>query len=616
MKSRFFVIAIVLVLFVILLSGCTKKGSLQDVLGNKGNSGSGGTGGSSDGSSGSTGGTGGTGTQTNPTFETKLRDCVALDTAGKIDECLLDLGKREKNDVVCNRVVLISQDRCFYQIGTDVKDDFICGKIVNGDTKNDCLKSVGLATGKEETCDKISNKGYRDECMLNSAIKNAEGDTCGKIFAPDSRDSCYRQVAVKARDAFLCDNVKQGDKDSCYLSVPGKLPGEICAKLNDVVKRVDCFVKADNIPIEEVNCTDFTDTNSTVNCSLWYSKKTGDADYCYNIKDARKTHCLEVVVDIYPDSETCGKIQSTDTTVKNLCVIKAAVIEKEIGACENIKGNSSLKRKCKIDVAVELGDTELCYSSPGDIGGSDDCLSRIALAQRDLSLCEDIRTDRAYFWCYADIALNFSAPDVCEKAPRDNLKLFPYPAKEYCYNEYAVATEDTTICNNITFSAYKAECKQKIGNLLKCVDNDGVCEEDICSVLNDNDCKSPTYCEADSECNDNKSSTKDTCSIAEKKCKFETINECANGDHYCPAFCTYEGSPGATIIDEETEKTNEDADCIPTCEQKGGIVCAEEKTCLDPIRGTTTEFTKDSCCQPDTTDPETSEIIEYCVTTE
>jgi hypothetical protein len=73
-------------------------------------------------------------------------------------------------------------------------------------------------------------------------------------------------------------------------------------------------------------------------------------------------------------------------------------------------------------------------------------------------------------------------------------------------------------------------------NISYCKDSDGCCAS-ACTWKTDNDC-SLAPCRQDSGCNDQDTSTNDSCE-SNRTCSFTPIIWCETGDNYCPDNCTF-----------------------------------------------------------------------------
>tara|TARA_Y100000310_G_C20689137_1_gene821049 strand:+ start:2125 stop:4245 length:2121 start_codon:yes stop_codon:yes gene_type:complete len=580
MKKEQLLLAALGIIFLILLlstSGClTKKTTLQDRFATRGND---------DNTNTDNTGTGDNGLTDDQTavqdIANLVDECLLENNDAKADSCLIELAKDKKNDIPCEKIVLLSKDRCYLEVGVLSEDDSICGKIEVITVREECLSEVGLETNNASTCAKIiSSQEKRDECYDNSGRINKASDTCANIFNSTTRDGCYISVAGSTSDYSFCNSVSlrktsEGiQRDLCYEASGEQLNGEICATIVSEEFRAECFQDATNTPSVRIDCNSFEDTNSINNCTNWYASYSGDITLCYDLESDEIEACLIESITTNPNVYNCGEIQNAHYKVRNDCYKETAISELDENICQSITGNSRLKKECVKEIAIAKEDVDLCFGL--NTGDKDDCISKIAAQTNDFTLCEKISTDRAYFKCYVNIALGFDAPEICEKAERSELRIHPYTGMEHCYKEYAIQTQDTEICDRITYSFFTQECKDAVEVELVCQDFDGVCDRNYCNIENDVDCIRGFSCQSNSDCNDNKVSTNDSCNTTTKICTYTPIEGCINNDNYCSTQCTFIGDPDAIIQDPNTGETNEDDDCIDPNE-----LCLTDANCDD-----------------------------------
>jgi len=571
-KRNLLIFVTVSFILLMLFSGClTKKQSLTDRYGNKI---------SDDTNAPITSPNNNQPTVEEITFQDKMQKCLEEETEIKKDNCLIDLAKSEKTDAPCEKITYIPKDTCFYNAGIASEKTESCGKIKDTQTKEKCLKEVGISTSDSKACDKIvSNRTYKDECYLSVAEDNPTPEICAKIFDKTNQEDCYINYVKLAKDLSYCLEVSKTKtsegirRDFCYENSNLILYGEDCFELIDEEYRADCFSKADNKPSKKIFCEIFNDTASIENCSTWYATYSGDIALCYDLNESNRINCINNAIDQNLTLAQCRIIESKDYTLRNNCYKSVAIREKDEKICEEINSNSNTKTECIMDVAIKTKNVDLCseiiLSKRAHI---DLCIRNVALEAENYSFCEKIITDQAYSRCYSELALNFGVSKICTEAKRTELQRLPYEGKEYCLEEFAIGTEDESVCDEISQSALKEKCKEEVELAIICKDNDGICDENYCSFINDNDCKSPNYCTTDSDCSDYTIATKDTCNGATNSCVYTMITECISNDRYCPSRCTYVGDPLG-----EADET--DSDCVAPCLINGGEICAEGFSC-------------------------------------
>ncbi|MCR4369205.1 MAG: hypothetical protein NUV67_04840 [archaeon] len=533
-----------------------------------------------------------------------VAECKTRGNIAKIDTCLINLAKEYKTIGPCNDLGLLPSDRCYQSVAQVSGNDAHCAIIADLELKSECFRDIGIKNRNAEICGKIlADQEYRDECFDSVARANSDQKACASVFAPDTRDQCYLAVAQRTRTTSFCHLVSPSRengtylRDSCYKASGTVLLGEVCAVLLDENKRAECFEDARDIPIDAgaINCGSFSDTNSERNCNYWLGSYAGDFNACYELSGATFTNCMNNAVKVSPTAEKCGLIKNSDYDLRNECYKNAAITALDENQCDNILSNSRVREKCLLEIGVAKNDEIICQTiGRSNITWKHECLERIAVKTGDYELCSKISTDRDYVDCYAQVALSFGAPELCDFAERENLKLLPYEGKYYCYNNYAIDAKSQRACDKIKYKDLRQSCTDGVEIALLCNDNDDVCDEDFCTYTTDNDCKSPDYCISSADCNDGRVTTKDTCNFAENTCIYTNITECIDNDRYCPSICTYTGDIFASVVNETTGLTNEDSDCLAPCLIAGGEVCDEGTTC-NPGYGVSAQEAQ--CCE-------------------
>ncbi|HLC79553.1 MAG TPA: hypothetical protein VJG83_03935 [archaeon] len=488
--------------------------------------------------------------------------CLREQNAVKADECLIELGKTNKRSDPCEKISVLPKDTCFLEVGIAAEDEITCGKISDQSIKDKCFSQIAVESGRIELCRKIGAIESRDECLGELANTKSSIKECLSIFDIPTKDSCIVTAAAKITDKSICENVskrltKEGySRDLCYYA-NSKLPmGQECVVLISPGLVPKCFLEADGNFTKEVDCNALSDVNSQNSCTAWLGFAKKEVSYCYALPKKEQDACVERVISAKPQKTECPKIKGLQ--LENDCYMQAAVSYKDISACQQIDSNPILRNGCIAALALELEDPQSCALIPANnISGRDECYSGLALATNDYRICESVQTDKQYISCFSDIALGLGATEVCTKPQRESLRLLPYAASDYCIEEYAISIEDAKLCDKISKSALQEHCNQEVGKRLACIDNDDVCDEGICDYKIDSDCKSPFSCTVDSECNDNKAATKNSC--VNDLCKYTQITQCIADDSYCPGICTYTGDPNKTT--NAQGETNEDSDC-------------------------------------------------------
>lgn len=523
--------------------------------------------------------------------------CLSDPNKAKADSCLIELGKQAKSDEPCEKIAVVSKDKCFFDIATAINGANTCGKVYDFSMKAQCLAAIAKALNKTEICKQIiANQPIKDSCILETARQNLTLDECASIFDPGVRDNCYISIAQAKQDSAYCDRVSDRKtpegfaRDVCYKKSQPLLKAGQCLSLVDSTAMVNCFKDANTDFDRDVDCSQTTDENSLYSCRRFSAIANHDVSACYKLSKDDVDNCITRIISGTAKEGECAMIRNYVS--RNDCYRDIALTTPNTDACGKIEGDAASRDKCFADAAGVSGNPEVCSGiKANNISGKDACFYSVALSKQEYAACEKIQTDAKYVECFSEIALTFTSPDVCNESERKRLRLLPYAGKEYCFEQYALKVNDPKVCDKISLSSPRQECKDRVALLKVCVNGDGVCDE-RCDFRNDSDCKSPFYCASTAECNDYRVSTIDEC--VNNSCKHTPITKCVGGDNYCPQICTFVGNKNALIIDQTTKQTNEDSDCLQSCAEKGGFVCPDEKACTGTVIQNAREGS--SCC--------------------
>lgn len=507
------------------------------------------------------------------TLDEDLGPCLAEQVVARATACIIEVGKRRKDIAACEKIDPISNGRCIEEVAIEAQDERACMKLSSSAARDRCIHTVAVSKGDYSLCTKIGLQSARDLCLKETAIKTQSPSVCSSIGVPDIRDDCYVKTVQLTSDSSFCAKVgsrKDANgymRDECYrVASGGNIAGEECFLLLSRENQSMCFENATNKTTSDLNCFGLQTPGISEKCQQWYALASGNAKECYKLPATLREECFAGILSNNANMENCGAMPFSKT--RDDCYKAVASESKQADACSKISDPLS-GDSCFIEIAVQQYDPSICTKvRKNNIAGNDVCYSLVALSLDDYKVCESIIADARYYECYADIALKFSAPEICSYSARPKTSSLSYPSEQYCLETYAVKKIDRQMCSSLV-PGLKKDCLEKIETALACINNDGICNSGKCSYFNDNDCPSPFYCGTDAECNDYKKGTTDLCQS--NRCVNILIAECIDNDNYCPNGCTYVGNPNANL--------NEDSDCMPTCEQAGGTLCQIGKRC-------------------------------------
>jgi len=194
---------------------------------------------------------------------------------------------------------------------------------------------------------------------------------------------------------------------------------------------------------------------SQIQSSMKIADYSQSMDYTESLTDLaikeNNTQYCEDIYDHWKQKENDVRTKSSDYH-RNLCFFWLAYSVGDYSNCDKI-GGRDMKNKCLIIAALKNKDTSYCFKSKGylspdlEIAG---CLEAASRAVNNVSICDEIREKY----------------DVSgSEANR-------------CYARFALFSEDTTICNQITRPDLKESCPvlvDHIGNFEQSCDKEYTC---------------------------------------------------------------------------------------------------------------------------------------------
>lgn len=162
---------------------------------------------------------------------------------------------------------------------------------------------------------------------------------------------------------------------------------------------------------------------------------------CKQVKDSSLSKVCIAIVN--GDVSLCNKIERYN----EMCYEKIAIKNKDHSICENI-GDSISKDLCYFEIASIKKDNAICERIT-DIETKYTCY---AIVKKDISLCKNENILSAET-CYWNVAVKNNDPSICEKI-KDNT----------CYYKVATETRDILLCEKITDQTFLITCNALIKN--------------------------------------------------------------------------------------------------------------------------------------------------------
>ncbi len=142
----------------------------------------------------------------------------------------------------------------------------------------------------------------------------------------------------------------------------------------------------------------------------------------------------------------CEKIK--DNSAKITCYKEVAMERKDLSVCDALDKN--YRESCYVGVAFVKGDISICENKITNEASKDACFSSVAATKKDFSICEKISATYRIERCYKYVAK--------EKGNLLECKTFSARREQYCMLGVAVANFDISICEELISDGDKEEC--------------------------------------------------------------------------------------------------------------------------------------------------------------
>ncbi len=138
------------------------------------------------------------------------------------------------------------------------------------------------------------------------------------------------------------------------------------------------------------------------------------------------------------------------------CYYNMALEKNSLMICNFVHDDFS-QSICYTKIASLRGDTSLCYKkftldgSTNNIASLNGCLSNVAQAKNDSSICSDIKDEYLLNECFSKIAYNINNAELCSQTTTDK-------DEGQCLLSIARIRNDMTICESIQYQEKKDSC--------------------------------------------------------------------------------------------------------------------------------------------------------------
>ena len=184
-------------------------------------------------------------------------------------------------------------------------------------------------------------------------------------------------------------------------------------------------------------------------CFEEVSIASGMAQTCLRVKDGeRQRNCIRTTAKDAKDVNACSLL-SVDID-KDDCYLDVAGAKEELSVCSKIKHQETFKA-CVQKVARSKGNIEICSSLDDEPMTQGWCVTEVALAKRDPSLCMRSKDQSTAVDCYSRLAASQADVTVC-----DGLKAAAQA--EQCRSYYARVKIEPDICRELQNDYVHDEC--------------------------------------------------------------------------------------------------------------------------------------------------------------
>jgi len=215
------------------------------------------------------------------------------------------------------------------------------------------------------------------------------------------------------------------------------------------------------------NMTNQTNITPTCDDGCYYDRAVSQEDLslCQQISDSGlKQQCYYELSDTSLDA--CKLV--TDDAKRKVCITSFAVSGNDISLCDLLIAG---KNDCRnaVDPCLGSSDADLCHAlarnDPAECKSDSDCLLNYSLTKDDASTCELIQNAVVSKACVSAIKYTDKCDDLSTPAQKD-----------YCYQLFAIYSDDFLACTQITpDSTYSLDCFSTFAASLH---NLSICDQD------------------------------------------------------------------------------------------------------------------------------------------
>lgn len=380
--------------------------------------------------------------------------------------------EEESNTSFCDNITKeTTRNECYYILAANSLDDSFCRMISTSDyysspKASTCYTNIAILKNDPKICKKTGDPINEAYCLSQVAENMQDIDTCRLIEDESKRESCIFKVGVLRQDiAFFFE---LGKNDNNLASHLASTTGNIfyCEFISSPSQYQNCIkynmgrgsdVSYSAQAVSENNTSLCYDSNYKYRCFFEIGFKSQDRDICIGIENDYYRYLCNLGLKIrnFPICEDAINLGGLKGCFNDLN--PPDLLQKELCIESKDSWNYCIQTQAERD-----DNPDYCLLLPPDL--QDRCLSDLAKANDNISICEDIFDFQDRSSCYLALP-NSLTKAFCDERPWPKLR-------DWCYSRLAEKEGSSDACESISDREEKEECYYKVavstGEILLC----------------------------------------------------------------------------------------------------------------------------------------------------
>lgn len=323
--------------------------------------------------------------------------------------------------------------------------------------RDSCNLQYARESHDAAACARIYSVGKKDECI--SLFSGSDVSFCGQYALKPNKDQCLFGFANRTRDLALCLRIgDEGMRSEC-----SRLLTPACQSIESTSERARCLA------FELGDYTRCADED----CLFEYGTKKRDADACGIILQSARMRACEAIA--LANDSRC--LLLSENVSRDVCYEIAGVGLLSSATCLRAYSESMHQQSCLTKLALATLDPSLC-SLIGRQLGADNCYINYTLSSGRYELCSNVQNVLLRQGCYRNTAVRYLMPTLCENYLNGSIRSDCFSAimgsanltsdrcagialeewHDLCYLRSAKLKYDPGICQSIINEATRRNC--------------------------------------------------------------------------------------------------------------------------------------------------------------